>query len=115
MLFFKNFPRSIFSLKFINHLKTKRTRKIGGTRLVPFSFLNTENNKSFQKQKPNRPLVFFENCYYSLNLLFFVFPIIFITIKRKGNHMFFKSKRKRNQKCSPYFLEQKTIFKTISN
>ena len=56
---------------------------------------------SFPKQNPNRPLLFFENCYCSLNLLFFVLPIIFITIKRKGNHMFFKPTRKRNQECSP--------------
>ena len=69
--------------------KTKRIRKTWGTHLVPFFLKNNDNNKKFQKQKPNRPLVFFKNCYCSLNLLFFVLPIIFITIKRKGNHVFF--------------------------
>ena len=45
----------------------------------------------------NMILVFFENCSYSLNLMFYVFFII---------------KKTRNQKVFPYyFLKQKTVFK----
>ena len=86
-------------LKLLFILKNKENKKNTEYMFGSIFFLNTENNKSFQKQKPNRPLVFFENYYCSLNLLFFILPIIFITIKRKGYHMFFKPKRKMNQKC----------------
>ena len=53
------------------------------------------------KNIENIILILFENCSYSLNLVFYVF---FITKKKKTG----------NQKCFPYspcFLKQKTIFK----
>ena len=115
MLGFDQFLFDFCFSKLLFILKNKENNKNRENMFDSILFKNTENNKSFQKQKPNRHLVFFENCYCSLNLLFFVLPIIFITIKRKGNHMFFKQKIKRNKKCSPCFSEQKTNFKTISN
>ena len=63
--------------------------------------------KTIFKNTNNIILVFYENCFYSLNLIFIVYIIFFRTEKIGNKHI--------HCKCftySPYFSDQETVFKT---
>ena len=113
MLGFDQFLFDFCFLKLLFILKNKENKKNRENTFGSiFFFLNIENNKSFQKKKTNQIGLwyFLKNYYYSLNLLFFILPIIFITIKRKGNHIFFQIKREKEPKVLSLFFRTKNNF-----